>query len=240
MNKDKYKKIIKFIKKHGFNFINAKDWYKHKSRKRNIILRHDIDFSLDLACKISEINFNQQIKSNFFIMLRNDFYDPFSPFGANLIKKMIDHKSNIGIHVNTEIYLKESQPIKKIKNDIKYFENFFGIKVDCISYHMPSIFDFKKVNINSKFNSYNNNVMKYYNYISDSSGYFNYTKFEDLISMDDSIQLLIHPIWWMTNGLNHESKINEVYKGIINAYSKNFKKYEKIRRVSFKHRSQKY
>ena len=101
MNKDKYKKIIKFIKKNGFNFINAQDWYKYRSWKRNIILRHDIDFSLVLACKISEINFNQKIKSNFFIMLRNDFYDPFSPFGANLIRKMIDHKSNIGIHVNT-------------------------------------------------------------------------------------------------------------------------------------------
>ena len=50
-NKNTYLNFLNYFKKIDYKFV---DFRKYKSKK-NIILRHDVDFSLKYALKIAEI-----------------------------------------------------------------------------------------------------------------------------------------------------------------------------------------
>ena len=60
-----YKKLINKFKKLNYKFVD----YKHFKSSKCIILRHDIDFSIEYARKIAEIDKKLKIKSHFFFYM---------------------------------------------------------------------------------------------------------------------------------------------------------------------------
>lgn len=57
-----YGKIIDEFKSKNYNFV----FFNKKIKKKNILLRHDVDFSLEEAFTIAKFEYKKKIKSNFF------------------------------------------------------------------------------------------------------------------------------------------------------------------------------
>ena len=70
--------------------------------------------------------------------------------------------------------------------------------------------------------------MKYFVYFSDSSMKFEFKLFKNFLASKKNIQLLIHPIWWITNKTKLNEKIKETYVKKKIELINNFKVYDKI------------
>lgn len=222
-----YIDLLKIIKT-KYKFIFATDWNKYKRNKNYIILRHDVDFDTSLALKMAKIEKKQNIKANYFFLLRDDFYDLYSIETYKNIKLISNLGHKIGLHINPKIYNFHRYAKKLLKRDIKYFEFFYKIKINSISFHQPSIHSFDKINLKLKFNSYNRKVMNHYKYFSDSSMKFNLNHFNNQLKSNANMQLLIHPIWWITEKHGIKKKLKEVYGIKKLDIKKNFINYNNI------------
>lgn len=223
-SKKKYINLLKLIKK-KYNFISSNLWIRYKNKKNYIILRHDVDFDTSIALQMAKLEKIYKVKSNYFFLLRDVYYDLFSDRTIQDILSIYNLGHNIGLHINPSSYNFFSNPRKRLIRDIKYFEFFYNLKINSISYHQPSIQNFKEISLKNIFNSYNPEVMKYYKYFSDSSMKFDIIKFEECISKNKNVQLLIHPIWWVANGTTKNKKLKYVLKKKINILKKYFNNY---------------
>ena len=210
-SKKNYIYLLKYIKK-KYQFISSNDWKKYQDKRNYIILRHDVDFDTSLALEMAQLEKKYKVRSNYFFLMRDDFYDLYSIKTTNDIKSIFDLGHNIGLHINPASYNFFTNPKKKLRRDIKYFEYFYNIKINSISYHQPSVQNFKNINLQVNFNSYNSIVMKYYKYFSDSSMKFDIIKFKKKLLTNKNVQLLIHPLWWISIGSTRNEKLKYIFK----------------------------
>lgn len=173
MNKSEYKKLLKNYLKKGFKFVYFHE-YDPKGKKQ-IILRHDVDFSIEYALEMANIEKELNVKANYFFLTHSlyNFYN------VNMEQfRVLGHY--VGLHIDY------SHP--SISREVE-FKQFYSI-------HRPSKED---LNTDIEFSSYNKTFFK--NYSSDSNC-------KEPKELKKSGQLLIHPIWWMTNKGTKESKLN--------------------------------
>ena len=186
--------LTKLKKKYKFKFFNEKI-----SKYNNIILRHDVDYHIDYALRIAQLEKNLKIKSTYFFLLRSDFYNLISHDNVGKIRVIKKLGHEISIHFDTKIYN------RKIKENFfkekSYFENVFNTKVKVISFHRPQKKYLYAPNFFGTSHAYQKKYMLDIKYFSDSKNNFLYgnplssTEFE----RNKSMQILIHPIWWVSN-----------------------------------------
>ena len=79
----KYVNLLKLIKK---KFTFKVEW--NDIKKKNILLRHDIDFSLESAKLLAKKENELKIKSTYFFMLSSNLYNLFSDYSQILFMKL--------------------------------------------------------------------------------------------------------------------------------------------------------
>ena len=186
-----------------------------------LIIRHDIDFDCEVAYKMAKVEYDIGIKSSYFFMLSNPIYNVFSEKNKKYIKNIKTFGHNISIHFDFEI--------GDLKKEIDIFESFFDTKIDIISVHRPDLKLLNKIGIEHTY------LPKYFEdikYFSDSRGEFKYghpTESEEF-KKGKSIQLLIHPEWWMSD----KSKPIEIIQDIIDRNNKMNEKFFKENSTPYK------
>jgi len=201
-SKRNYIKLLRDFKKNGYSF---KNFYNFKN-KNDVILRHDIDFDLSAAEEIAKIERKENIRSNFFFMVTSSFYNPTSKFNIDTILRIEKLGHYVGLHFNIHNYKDIARGLKIEKN---IFENIVNHRIKMMSIHRPGKFLNKSIKFNSIRHAYESSYFKEIKYFSDSGGSFKYgnpvqsQEFRNKKSM----QLLIHPIWWVARGNTPSEKI---------------------------------
>ncbi len=221
---DYYRTFIETLKKH-YQFIsfNQAKYSKEKLVKK-VLLRHDIDQSLEKAAIMADIEFKCGVSSTYFIYFRSPFYNIFSNNDIKYIESIIEKNHNIGLHFdypnNENISI--SKVIYQIKKEADFIQNFFSISLDSISFHRPfSMEFFNNLELSSYPHTYEKFFVNDFKYYSDSRGRWRYGNplesdaFKKLVNL----QILIHPIWWNYSELSPEESIKK-FKA---HYLKNFK-----------------
>ena len=80
---DGYKTLIKLLKNHGYTPAQYTGGYN-----KSVILRHDVDTSIEKAVKMAEFEKNLGISSTYFVLVTTDFYNVFSAKNTALIRKI--------------------------------------------------------------------------------------------------------------------------------------------------------
>ncbi len=212
MFQNNYIKFIKKFKDSGYEFIFFNEKIKSKF---NIILRHDIDFDVDYALKMAKMENKLNIKSTYFFLLKSNFYNILNPNIEKKIKSIKKLGHSISLHYDPSIY-KGKEMNRYLKEEIKLFENVYMTKIKIISFHRPPI---KFINLKNKIlgknHTYQPIFTKKIKYYSDSRNKFRFGN--PLNSIDfklrNSMQILIHPIWWL-NLFNNSTQF-KVNKFII-------------------------
>lgn len=212
-----YKHLINTLKSCGYEFCfysNANDY------KKSVIIRHDVDFQLDKALEIAEIEHELGIASTYFILLASDFYNIFSKRSYSIIGNILSLGHKIGLHFDEQRYCVES--IDDLKSNIEFeaeiMGKLLGQKIEVVSMHRPSklILD-SNIQFNNLINSYSYKYFKEMKYLSDSR--MNWR--EDVIKIVESriydkLHILTHAFWY-SHGL--ESIEHKLRKFIVNAKS---------------------
>lgn len=205
-----YEEICNIIAKSGYKicFFN-----NYSSNFKNVlILRHDVDQSLEQSSKIANIENKYNIKSTFFIWLRSPFYNIFEKKYSDIIYEIVNLGHQIGLHFDESIYKIENEIdlnnyIDKEANIIK---DFFNIDIFAISMHRPSkwVLD-NDIRFKKYINTYSKKYFEEFKYFSDSRRQWKEGCICNKINIDkyNKLHILIHPFWWTKTDINFNKRM---------------------------------
>ncbi len=209
-----YINLIHLIRSNGYSLSGFNDW---SEKEKCVILRHDIDFDLNKAVLMAQIESENAIKSTYFILVTSDFYNVLSSKSINMINKLCDLGHDIGLHFDETRYPNVSTP-EQITDRILYEANLLsdliGIDVNTVAMHRPG----KKMLeadliIPGMINTYSRMFFAEFKYLSDSRRCWKEPA-EEIISSGeyDRLQILTHAFWYNDN----EESIHDTVKSFIN------------------------
>ncbi len=185
----------------GYKFT---DYENINPAEKNIISRHDIDFSMGAALKMALLERDIGIKSTYFLLLKSDFYNLHSSSSSNIIKAIINCGHNIGLHFDASIYKDDKCSIDDaVQKECDILSSIVERSIDIVSFHRPTK---QLIGYPDKVGGRIHTYQPYYfydiGYCSDSRGEWHYGSPLDHKSYKNgtAIQLLTHPIWWVFNG----------------------------------------
>ena len=139
---DYYRILLESFLKNGYEFVFFDEINKIKdSKKKIVLLRHDIDFDPSKALELSTIENFYGIHSTYFFMLNSNFYNIHNIKTLDVINKLIENGNKIGVHFDEASYkenVRSKSLVNFIKKEIEYFEEMLKTEVKIISFHRPA------------------------------------------------------------------------------------------------------
>lgn len=208
--------IIKSNKYMDFNdAVNADEF---------ILLRHDVEFSIERAYKMAAFENEKGIASSYFFQLYNNSYNFFSKKNLELVNNIKKMGHHIGLHFYFDDFVNEDMTKKEILIQKELMEKVLDFKIDRFSIHKPSQKILKAgIHIKGLINTYNHEYFTYLEkneinnsldilevrYIADSLHSWKYgvPSFVEL-KKNKKIQLLFHPYSWNEIDVNYNNNMN--------------------------------
>lgn len=164
-------------------------------RDKNVELRHDVDISLVSAYKMAQLEYQEGVRSIYYIRFQSDYYNPLSPSSVSMLERMVNMGHELGLHVEgTEVY--DDQSLIDNLNSLGTVFEFSKFTFHINTYSTAKF-------IEDKYAGYDNKSIIKGGYISDSRGEFGRDKL-NWIKKNDNYTLLIHPEWWIHKGTKKE------------------------------------
>tara|TARA_B110000037_G_C16983305_1_gene449956 strand:+ start:48 stop:785 length:738 start_codon:yes stop_codon:yes gene_type:complete len=197
-SKDGYERLLKTAlrNKYEFVFFNSNSTNEFQCK-----LRHDVDVNIQLALEMAIIEASLGVQSTYFVMLRSPVYNLFSRENDRAIGKIFRLGHQIGLHYDEGFYPKTKSLQSLVNAEAKIITANFEHDIEVVSFHQPSIeiISGKKTISNFK-NTYSLADMNNFHYLSDSNKVWKENPLDCFENKTyRKIQLLIHPIWWMTD-----------------------------------------
>jgi hypothetical protein len=196
-----YRQLISSLKEDYTFTCFSKIKYSNEVVKRKVLLRHDIDLSLEKALEMAEIEHEMGVSAVYFLFLRSPFYNIFSGKEEKIIRKIIKLQHYIGLHFDFAKYddLTISQMSYQIKQEIDFLQDFYQIKLDSVSFHRPLSLDFfNRLELSHYPHSYEPVFVNNFKYLSDSRATwrFGHPLESEEYERKENMHILVHPIWW--------------------------------------------
>lgn len=191
-----YSFLLDHLVDNGYGFTD----YTNEKQKKTVILRHDIDTSIDAALKMSELEAQKSAYSTYFVLLTSDFYNPNSRKSIQALRKIIENGCKIGLHFDEVRYnnVNEEKMIAMVLKEKKMLEMIIEAPVETVSMHRPSPWVLKSdLQVSGMVNSYSKHFFEEYKYVSDSR--MNWREnVEEIIhsGVYTHLHILTHSFWY--------------------------------------------
>lgn len=197
---DDYREIIRIIKSTGRQCSYA----EALNRDSFIIMRHDVEYSVDRAWQLAKVEQSMDFTSTFFFQWTNNSYNILSRKNMDIIKDMHERGQHIGLHFAITEFSVHRPSRDVLRENIKldgvlnaYQDDFFTFS--------DKITDDTKLDV--KYMSDANHIWRY--------GYPD----EANIKGFDKVQILVHPFAWCREGYdnfgNYRALLQEKYVELV-------------------------
>lgn len=212
-----YARLIKLLQETGYVVTSYEDYAKNK---RCVILRHDVDNSLEKAVELARVEHQLGgIKSTYFLLLTSDFYNIFSLKGMRMVEGILSCGHDIGLHFDEVRYSESMGNVETIREKIlmeaDVLSKVVGKTVTKVSMHRPSK-DILEANlvIPGMINTYSEKFFKEFKYLSDSRHRWR-EPVEEIISRKsyERLQILLHPFWYNEKEMDIKESISSFING---------------------------
>lgn len=217
-----YREILKLIKETG-KLIDYRDVTTHT--ESFIILRHDVEFSIERAFELSLIESEMHVSSSFFFQLTNNAYNVLSKKNLDMLRQMKKNGHFIGLHFHLN-GLTDLQEIRgAIKQQAEILSKMVGFQIDRFSFHRPTKEVLQSnveveglINVyNSKFFTFTEDIGQEFDlnvkYIADSQHRWNYgVPNKETFEKFKKIHVLTHPYSWTRVGLDNLTNFKTLLK----------------------------
>lgn len=89
-----YGEIVAAAKAGGYRFAD----FAHPPQDGCVLLRHDVDLSLDAALRMAELEHDLEARSTYFLMTESVFYNLASPEGTAAVARLRELGHRVGLH----------------------------------------------------------------------------------------------------------------------------------------------
>lgn len=231
-----YRKIIRIIKETGLQA----DYKEALTRDQFIIMRHDVEYSVERAYALSRVEMSMDFTSTYFFQWTNNSYNILSRRNMDMIKDMHERGHHIGLHYALNGLTDMELIRKRIVQEMNILSEMFGFTVDEFSIHRPSK-DVLRENIKlpGLINAYQDDFFTFgeeitentpvaVKYMSDANHIWRYGyPDEKNITDNKKVQILTHPFAWTKEGYdnfdNYKALIHEKYEELIDSVDKECK-----------------
>jgi hypothetical protein len=192
-----YKALLADLEGHGFV---AAGYAEAEPEKRHLILRHDLDMSIEAALTLAEIESALGMRAHYFVLLRTEMYNPWSEAGLSGLRRLRDMGHEVGLHFDASLYDDDDAAIDAaVAEECASLETIVGSPVTTVSFHRP----IKRLQghpgrLAGRIHAYQPRFFHEMGYCSDSRGAWLHGHPLDhpAVAEGRALQLLTHPIWW--------------------------------------------
>lgn len=208
-----YEILLSSLKNHDYAVVDYHNWERDK--KKCVILRHDIDYSIDKALTLAKIEANGGVRSTYFVMVTSDMYNIHSLANREMLKQICNLGHEVGIHFDEAAYPDAIGKPEEIKGLIihegKLLSDLIEQEVATVSMHRPSKGILKAdIQIPGFVNSYSNIFFHDFKYVSDSRRRWR-EPVEEYIERGtyDRLHILTHAFWYNDSELDMHDTIEK-------------------------------
>lgn len=237
-----YREIIRLIKETGL----ACTYEEAIRRDRFILMRHDVEYSVERAFLLSKVEESMDFRSAFFFQWTNNSYNILSRKNRDILTEMHERGQHIGLHFALNGMTDMKLVRERIKKEADMLSDMLGFAITTFSIHRPSP-DVLRENIKIKglLNAYQDDFFTFdknasatsdlrIKYMSDANHVWRYGyPDEKEIRSHDKIQILTHPFAWTKQGYNnldnYKSLVNEKYLELIDSIDNECKDFSPLR-----------
>jgi len=91
---DHYRELLDAARTGGYRFTH----FDHTPTTGDVLLRHDVDLSLDAAVQLAELEMNHEATATYFLMTESVFYNLASSEGVRAIARLRELGHRVGLH----------------------------------------------------------------------------------------------------------------------------------------------
>lgn len=194
---DHYRTLIRETKK-KFNFLNYSDL---PSDSHFALWRHDVDFSVENALKMAQIEKEEGVKATYFILLHSEFYSFLDKAKVEQVKSIIGQGHDIGLHFDCQFY--DATSVDTVVNWLEFektlLEKVLCCEIKSFSFHNPSVnqIQMKDWTYAGMVNASATYFYEDVGFVTDSNGFCKEGAILDTIHENHRpMQVLTHPVWW--------------------------------------------
>lgn len=201
------------------------DYREAIGRDEFLILRHDIEFSVERAYEMSLIESEMGICSTYFVQITNGAYNAFAASEKQMLLDMHRRGHRIGLHYHIGGVTDPLKVRDGIRDQLRLLSELYGIPIDRFSMHRPvRQTNYHDIPIDGVINAYapdfftltdhiDENTTLDVTYIADSQHRWNYgTPDPETLRARKKIQLLIHPDFWNVSGHDAQNNFRQLIR----------------------------
>ena len=166
----------------------------------HLILRHDIDMALEPAVAMAEVERDMGAHATYFVLLRSELYNPFTPDALNSLGLLAQMGHEIGLHLDAGLYGSDHRALDAAAaRECGILEAMTGRAVRSISFHRPAAHLLGEDRpLAGRLHAYQARFFNEMGYCTDSRGEWRHGHPLAHPAVQDgrALQLLTHPIWW--------------------------------------------
>lgn len=213
-----YEDLVSLLINKKYSFVS---YHNYRNFEKCVIMRHDVDYSLDKAVFLAKLEKDLGIKSTYFVLISSPFYNLLSLEERKKVEKILNNGHEIGLHFDELNYTEEEYKRiggreNIILEEVGILEKIIkDIPIKAVSMHRPSK---ETLNANYDFgdivNSYGKEFFNEFKYVSDSRRRWR-ENVEAIISSNeyDKLHILTHAFWYN----DEEKNIKDSIMDFINA-----------------------
>lgn len=207
-----YRNLISLLKQEEYQFCG---YFDYANKEKCVIMRHDIDYSVDCAVRMAEVEYEEGISSTYFALLKTDFYNPASKRVNDGLRKIKEMGHEIGLHFDETVYNGcdgERMP-ELIQKEADILADICGFSIRSFSMHRPNRVTLEKsLEVPGMINSYGREFFHEFKYLSDSRRNWREPVLDIIRNGEyERLHILTHAFWYGEK----EETIQEAVKGYI-------------------------
>ncbi len=191
-----YQALIGLLRENGYAFSS---YVNYPGKGKCVILRHDIDYSLEQAVKLARIEKDLGVRSTYFVLLSSDFYNPASSSSYRYLHEILDLGHDIGLHFDETAYSYERFGMEYfIRKEARILSDLIDVNINSFSLHRPNHFSLEtEIRIPGLINSYGEEFFHGFKYLSDSRRRWR-EPVEEIIEKGEfeKLHILTHAFWY--------------------------------------------
>ena len=214
---DSYRKLIGLLRQGGYSFA---DYHTYAETEHPVILRHDIDISIEKSVTLAELEQELGVKSTWFVLVTSDFYNAASRHSRECLLRIKHMGHEIGLHFDETAYgpLDADSMTAAILKEREMLQNMTEIEISSVSMHRPSKWVLEAdLKIPGMVNSYGREFFHDFKYVSDSRMRWR----EDVMKYAlertyPRLHILTHAFWYN----DEELSLHDALDGFLSAARK--------------------
>jgi hypothetical protein len=183
---------------------------------------------LNRSLRLAQIEHQAGVRATYFLNPHSEFYNILEKKQTDIVKKISALGHDIGLHFDAAYYEIDSEDALDplVAREASLLRDTFGQEIKVFSFHNPTDFllTCEAEHYGRLLNCYSTMFKQHIPYCSDSNGYWQHRRLEDVLSTgeDQCLQVLTHPGWWQEEVMYPRDRIKRCVDGRASALMEDY------------------